>query len=220
MDTTPPKRRAPCFSCRRPRGAAAGRFHIVYIFTGNADGNLEVAGSPLVVHHAARFTALRRAAAPNACGQFGCGSVFRLKRDAGGTWTEKTLYNFTGGGDGGVPIWIAGVDSGGAVYVSTSMGNGAISKIGRPPAGHGPWTATVISRFADGGRLFQPTNLILMPDGTLYGISRSTTHGGQRRVPAIATPARRLEMAAPHHRQCERARIRTHLAGARRLAAR
>ena len=163
------------FQLSPPKRGGSWKFHIVYIFTGNADGNLEVAGSPLVVHRGALY-GIASGGSSNACGQFGCGSVFRLKRDAGGTWTEKTLYNFTGGDDGGVPIWIAGVDSGGAVYVSTSMGNGAISKIA-PPAGHGPWTATVISRFADGGRLFQPTNLILMPDGTLYGIA-GATHGG------------------------------------------
>ncbi len=37
-------------------------------------------------------------------GTSGAGAVFRLKPTSGGTWTEETLYAFTGGDDGYGPL--------------------------------------------------------------------------------------------------------------------
>lgn len=62
---------------------------------------------------------------PNCTIQYqGCGVVFKLTPGAGGTWTESTLYAFTGtGGDGIYPIGSLAVDkTTGTVYGATAEG--------------------------------------------------------------------------------------------------
>src|SRR2546429_8650161 len=63
---------------------------------------------------------------PAFCGigdQGGCGMVFELSPGSGGTWTETTLHEFTGGDDGGSPH--AGelvMDSAGNLFGANSYG--------------------------------------------------------------------------------------------------
>ena len=147
-------------------------YSVIYAFTGGADGDLLNVSAPLVAVHGALYGVA--SGGEKACGQAGCGSVFRLK-SAGDVWREETLYAFTGGADGGEPNWITGPDSSGGFYVSTSMGNGAVVRVA-PHRGK-TWGASVITEFKTGGRILQPTNVILAPDGTIYGIA-SDNHGG------------------------------------------
>jgi hypothetical protein len=143
-------------------------FQILYVFTGQADGNLEAVYSPLVFRHGALFGIA--SGGSSACGQFGCGSVFRLRpRSGGGQWTLKTLFKFSGGAESGKPNWIVGPDGARPLYVSTSLGHGAVLEIS--PAGAGQWTETVITQFNGDGDGRNPSGLVLTSDGVLFGLA-------------------------------------------------
>ncbi len=146
-----------------PNGKGGRTFEVVYTFAGGSDGDLLDVNAPFVAHRGEVYGVA--SGGSQVCGQFGCGSVFRLKQRPDGSWREKTLYNFTGGADGGQPTWIAGPDADGALYVSTRYGNGLVARIA--PGSHG-WTETVITRF-NGRNGNTPTNLVLGPDGSLFG---------------------------------------------------
>lgn len=105
----------------------------------------------------------------------GDGTVFKLFK-SGGVWTEKVLYAFTGGSDGGEPL--AGVvrDKNGSLYGTTYAG-------GAPDVGvafmlsnsHGKWTETVLHTFGYGDDNGNPlAGLNWGPSGSLYG---TTTDG-------------------------------------------
>ena len=52
----------------------------------------------------------------------GCGTVFELSPHAGGAWSEKILYNFQGGPDGGLPYAGLVLDHKGTLYGTTFEG--------------------------------------------------------------------------------------------------
>lgn len=142
-------------------------YRVIYTFANGPDGNLLNVNAPLIVHGGALYGVA--SGGSGTCGQSGCGSVFRLTHRSDGSWAEKTLYSFAGGGDSGEPNWIAGPDATGAFYVSTSKGRGAVVRIS-PPATRGDWSETVIAQFgATADKAYRPTNLSLAPDGTIYG---------------------------------------------------
>jgi hypothetical protein len=146
----------------------AWTFQILYVFSGRADGNLESVYSPLVLRHGSLYGIA--SGGSSACGQFGCGSVFRLKPSSGGgEWTLKTLFSFEGGSDNGEPNWIVGSADASPLYVSTSLGNGAVVELS--PAASGQWTETVITRFNGDGDGHDPSNLVLTSGGTLFGLA-------------------------------------------------
>jgi hypothetical protein len=144
-------------------------FQILYVFTGQADGNLEAVYSPLVFRHGDLY-GLASGGSSN-CGQFGCGSVFRLTpTSSGGRWKLETLLSFAGGAGGGEPNWIVASDDSGPLYVSTSWAHGAVVEISRPES-PGKLTERVITRFEGGAGGRDPSNLVLAPDGTLFGLA-------------------------------------------------
>ena len=110
------------------------------------------------------------------CGTFGCGTVFKLSP----TGTEKVLYSFSGGRDGGNPVAGLVRDTAGNLYGATN-GGGATSTCNAPygcgvvfklsPTG----AETVLHRFngADGASPYAGF-LVLDTAGNLYG----TTNAG------------------------------------------
>lgn len=151
-------------------------FHILYDFGSGSNGNLRAMISPLIFYGNALYGTAYGGS--QACGEVGCGSVFRLTppKSGNGSWTEKTLIQFTGGSDGGEPNWIAGPDKNGSFFVSTSLNNGAVVQV-MPPDGEGGWTETPLTTFNgndDGG---QPTNLVWTANGTLFGTANATKAG-------------------------------------------
>jgi uncharacterized repeat protein (TIGR03803 family) len=106
-------------------------------------------------------------------GAFKYGTVYELSPMAGGSWTEKTLYNFTDGKDGGVPFGGVLVDPAGNLYGTTNSGGahhlGVVYELS-PQAG-GSWKQTVLHAFAnDGVDGASPVgNLFRDAVGNLYG---------------------------------------------------
>lgn len=112
-------------------------------------------------------------------GTFGAGAVFRLKPTNGGTWTEETLYTFTGGADGFGPlcrlILLRGKLYGTAV-IGGGSGVGTVFEVSPPAIHHGAWTLNVLHTFACGSDGCYPwAGLTMDSNGTFYG---TTQFGG------------------------------------------
>jgi uncharacterized repeat protein (TIGR03803 family) len=150
-----------------------GQETVLYSFTGSPDGAYPLAG-------------LIRDAAGNLYGTTSSGgahvtsgTVFELKRKAGGVWTEKVLHSFTNRRtDGNMPV--AGVifDGQGNLYGTTyqggSLGSGTVFKLSPTSGGH--WKETILHSFGRGTDGTNPSaSLILDHAGHLYG---TTTFGG------------------------------------------
>jgi uncharacterized repeat protein (TIGR03803 family) len=108
------------------------------------------------------------------------GVVFQLSPAADGTWTEKVLYNFTGGADGG-SLFACGltVDAAGNIYGNSdgggAYGYGAIFEI--VPGPNGTFTEKVIHSFKGGNDGTNPYSnpVIIDAAGRIYG---ATAGGG------------------------------------------
>jgi uncharacterized repeat protein (TIGR03803 family) len=116
-------------------------------------------------------------------GVSGCGTVFKLTRNADGTWTNHTLYEFQGGSDGGRPVAGVVLDQTGNLYGVTAYGGigpcnnnfGCGSVFELSPSGSG-WVETTLHQFtggADGGAPFG--GLMFDHTGNLYG---AASYGG------------------------------------------
>ena len=104
----------------------------------------------------------------------GCGTVFELTPAAGGTWTEKVLYSFSGGADGTAPYAGLIFDAAGNPYGTTSQGGsydyGTVFEL--TPTGGGTWTEKVLHSFnyaTDGANPY--AGLIFDAAGNLYGMT-------------------------------------------------
>lgn len=116
-------------------------------------------------------------------GDSGLGTVYELSPAAGGNWTEKTLFTFTGSKTGVEPGGGLIFDALGNLYGTTQHGGnhpvGCSSGCGTvfeltPENGH--WKETVLYNFGGGSDGIRPmTNLIFDQAGNLYG---TTAAGG------------------------------------------
>jgi uncharacterized repeat protein (TIGR03803 family) len=108
------------------------------------------------------------------------GSVLELTPPRKGqtAWTEKMIWNFTGGADGAGPYGPVIIDKTGTLYLTASLGGscaysggcGTAVKLTPPPAGQTAWTETTLWSFsgnADGGEPM--ATLTADKSGTLYG---------------------------------------------------
>lgn len=109
-------------------------------------------------------------------GALGGGTVFELSPGSSGTWTEKVLYNFTGGADGGFPYGGGLVfDGSGNLYGTTPSGGkygfGTVFEL--IPGATGTWTEKVLHSFTGGNDGAYPygSTLILDSAGNLYGVA-------------------------------------------------
>jgi uncharacterized repeat protein (TIGR03803 family) len=110
-------------------------------------------------------------------GVYGYGTVFELSPSSSGGWTEKDLYTFSGGADGGYPTGGLVFDKGGNLYgtaLGKGAGHGVIFELS--PGPDGSWSETVIHTFggypSDGSE--PGGGLIFDQAGNLYG----TTYSG------------------------------------------
>jgi uncharacterized repeat protein (TIGR03803 family) len=112
------------------------------------------------------------------CGDPGCGVVYELTRQTGGSWVESVLYRFSGGRDGREPFAGLIFDAAGNFYGTTPSGGaqnlGTVFKL--TPNADGSWTETVLDRFFDRPGASPDAGLIFDAPGNLYG----TTNGDGR----------------------------------------
>jgi uncharacterized repeat protein (TIGR03803 family) len=153
-----------------PSSAATPGLTTLYNFTNLGDGGFPEAG--LVLGNGGALFGT------TSSGMSGWGSVFELVPSNGGaTWTETTIYDFTGGADGGNPV--AGLVIGknnimyGTTYSGGTHGYGAVFSVA--PKTGGGWTQKVLYSFAGGTDGENPSaGLAIATNGVLYG----TTYGG------------------------------------------
>jgi len=100
---------------------------VLYAFTGGSDGAFDLA--PLVFDSYGNLYGMTGFGGDLAATCLfgteknnGCGVVFELKPARKGQWTEKVLYAFTGGADGGEPESNLLFDSGGNIFGMTEGG--------------------------------------------------------------------------------------------------
>jgi uncharacterized repeat protein (TIGR03803 family) len=113
----------------------------------------------------------------------GCGTVYELKHEANGTWSEKVLHNFTNSGGDGYSPWASLVmDPEGNLY-GTAGGGGAydygiVFELKRKPGG--TWKEKILHNFNFNGTdgVGPTVGLALDAAGNLYG----TTQGGGANV--------------------------------------
>lgn len=107
-------------------------------------------------------------------GANGLGAIFELSPGSNGTWTERTLYSFPGGGDGNPAFPSAlSIDSLGNLYGVTATGgvygNGTVYEL---VAGlNGAWSKKILHSFSgntDGGDPYGQ-RLALDASGNVYG---------------------------------------------------
>ena len=149
----------------------SGNETVLYSFSGGADGGYPLAG--LIRDSDGNFYGTT-----NGGGASSAGVVFKL--DTSGN--ETALHTFTGGADGGFPLWVVlARDSGGDLYGTTASGGtaneGVVFKIDKSG------NESVLHSFTggvDGGTPF--TGVILGPEKQLYGV---TAFGGKANVGVV-----------------------------------
>lgn len=130
---------------------------------------------------------------------YGQGTVYELSPASDGSWNFQTLYEFTGGNDGGVP-WASVIsDSKGRLYGVASEGGGSSSQCRYgcgtafmlSPSSNGPWTVTVLHNFTTGPSDGAYPSNTLLPDGhgNLYGVASSGGGDAQAGVVFELSPA-------------------------------
>jgi uncharacterized repeat protein (TIGR03803 family) len=164
-----------------PGAWAQNHYTSLYTFTGGADGKFPAAG--LVFDSAGNlYGTTEFGGLVSDCSGNGCGVVFELSPQQGGGWSEKVLYSFTGGADGGNPS--AGVifDQAGNLYGTAQFGGpgigGTVFKL--TPNSNGTWTESLVYGFCAHGKSCRDGNqpsagLIFDGTGNLYG---TTQYGG------------------------------------------
>jgi uncharacterized repeat protein (TIGR03803 family) len=174
------------FKLTPPTTGTAWTEKILYTFTGLADGGKPY--SALVFKGANLYgTTLDGGASSQ-------GAVFELVAPPkGGTWTEKVLYSFTGGTDGGKPYAALILDMFGNLYSTTGLGGksgyGTVFKLTEPKTGTTTWTESVLFSFSGGASgSYARTGLVFDTAGNLYGVTGvGTTNSGvvfELKVPA------------------------------------
>jgi uncharacterized repeat protein (TIGR03803 family) len=111
----------------------------------------------------------------------GCGVVFKLTGNSGGTWTETVLYSFTGATDGAYPNGGLAFGASGNLYGTAFSGGanngGAVFELA--PNSDGTWTQRVIHSFAGRSKAADGSlpgaGVAFDASGNLYG---TTTYGG------------------------------------------
>jgi len=142
---------------------------VLYTFSGNDDG-----ANPFNGVTFDRAGNLYGTTTQN--GRYGYGTVYELSPTGSG-WTQSTLYNFTGGLDGGNPIGGVAIDAAGNLYGTTEDGGNAPGLGGTVwelTPSNGSWTFSVLQSLPTfyEGPFATPT---LDAAGNVYGTS---TFGG------------------------------------------
>jgi uncharacterized repeat protein (TIGR03803 family) len=156
-----------------PAAGGAANIRVLYSFSGGRDGAYPMAG--VIVGRTGELYGTTLAGGAN-----GHGAVFELTPplNPGDGWTERVLYSFAGGADGGSPSAGVAADALGALYGTTisggASGRGVVFKL--VPQSGGAWTETALHSFGSGGDGQLPFGGVTIgASNVLYG---TTTYGG------------------------------------------
>jgi uncharacterized repeat protein (TIGR03803 family) len=159
---------------------------VLYSFTGGTDGAGPYAG--VVFDLAGNLYGTTYGGGNPSCFGGGCGVVFELSPPSvqGGSWTEATIYTFSGGSDGGMPLAGLILDGAGNLYGTASLGGigtkcntivpgcGTVFELSPPTAPGAAWTETVLYSFTGGSDGGEPTSPVVFDkEGNLYGTTFS-----------------------------------------------
>jgi uncharacterized repeat protein (TIGR03803 family) len=156
-----------------PPALAAPKTSTIYSFTGAADGGFPYGG--VIADDQGKLYGTVTAG-----GNGHSGAVYQLSKAPGGGWTQSTLYAFSGGADGGMPMAGLLMGAKGRLYGTTAQGgasgNGVVFELSPPKKGQSAWTQKVLWTFAGGDDGSMPTGTLAMDAaGNLYG---TTNWGG------------------------------------------
>ncbi len=146
-----------------PGAWAANKYKILHKFTG-ADGN---APTGILIFDASGNlygTTVYGGASQN-------GTVFKLTKNADGTWTQSVLYSFDVGSDGQSVMSGVIFDTSGNLYGTTlgggDYGYGTVYQL--TPNSDGTWTESVLHSFNDSDGATLVGGLVFDTSGNLYG---------------------------------------------------
>jgi hypothetical protein len=164
------------------RGGSTWQMKILHQFTGSDDGSDPFSG--MVLDKEGNLYGTTVGFGGNTITG---GTVFELTPPANGLgpWTERILYHFSGGADGGAPLADLLLDAAGNLYDTTyyggnlscdlGLGCGTVFKLA-PPSEQGlHWTETVLHTFGTGNDGQNPGAGLISSNGVLYG---NTAAGG------------------------------------------
>jgi len=159
-----------------PGSAATPTLQTLYNFTDLGDGGFPQAGLVLSSSGALYGT--------TADGAMGWGSIFELTPGTGGTWTFSTLYTFTGGADGAMPLADLAIGANNVLYGTTyyggTYGYGTVFQLSN--SGNS-WTEKVLYSFQNGADGANPqSGVTVASNGVLYG---NTYNGGTSNMGTI-----------------------------------
>jgi uncharacterized repeat protein (TIGR03803 family) len=153
---------------------------VLHSFTGGTDGSNPSADLTFDSAGNLYGTTAQGGTKNNYCAGNGCGAVFQLTPNGDGTWTEHTLYSFSGP-DGQWSYSRLIFDAGGNLYGTTSFGgdNAVGTVFTLTPNGGGNWTESVLYSFTGGNDGAEPlAGLIFDAGENLYGTaSAGGDHG-------------------------------------------
>jgi uncharacterized repeat protein (TIGR03803 family) len=149
----------------------SGKQTVLYSFSGGGDG-LDPHGG-VTLDSAGNLYGTTVAGGSGICAGDGCGVVFELS-PSGGSWTETTLYNFTGLNDGFGPGGGLVFDSHGNLFGTTPDGGahsfGVVFELSQKAH---VWRHRVIHAFTGGkdGSVGSLGSLVFDAKGSLYGVT-------------------------------------------------
>ncbi len=156
---------------------------VLHSFTGGSDGAYPRAG--LIMKGNSLFGTTVQGGSGTTCGLFGgsCGTVFKLVHSKSG-WTEKVLYSFLGGSDGGFPFAGLVMDKPGNLYgTTTQYGASCCGTAFELKHGKGSWTEGTLYSFTGGADGSYPEgSLVFGGPRSLYG---TTSVGGASGVGTV-----------------------------------
>jgi uncharacterized repeat protein (TIGR03803 family) len=159
-----------------PNASGPWKEKILYTFPGE-NGGQPVSG--LIFDKAGNLYGTTLQGGLNYCDFGACGMVYELSPGPGGTWTEKTLYQFTGGNDGGSPYGGVVMDSAGNLFGTTFDGGTIYLGVAfeLSPASGGTWTFNVIYTFGlvTGDPYYPLSGFVMDSSGNLYGTAYGPT---------------------------------------------
>ncbi len=161
-----------------PNGDGTWTYHLLHTFTTGSDGAFPGHGS-LVFDSKGNLYGTAAGGAQGNCSviNVGCGTVFTMSPKANGTWSFKVIYSFTGGDDGGAPVFGITFDKSGNLYSTTYTGgkyeDGVVFEL--LPHSNGTYSERVLHAFRGGDGLNPFGGVIFDSTGNIYGV---TAYGG------------------------------------------